>query len=421
MSPHAFSAGVPRVHSLEPPGATDAPGSALERDLLDEHCGAVAALYERRQWTFANAGPDLGWPDAARTEARLLAHADAVALLGRAARATLHECLQRSLDDGVDVFGFAFPLCLRDGADGIDAVLAALGRAGERARDALADALALAPQSEIACRLGPLAEEGTVAVRVVVAGILRRRGESAPGLLTRLLSSAEPAVKAAALDALAREGDSTALRAVVRLLDAGDAGVLGVATRAAMTLAGLPGAREACEAALARGDAAAGRLLVMRGHAAALRQVVAQALAAPSPEAIATLGIAGTRDACEALASVLALEAPSLASPARAALGRVLGAPPSPETDPGKVRAALGRPGGAPRPGERWRLGRPLVAGALLADAAAPASPLALRRAAAEEWRVLRARPLRFEPDGWIAHQRAALEAWGAVSGGDAT
>lgn len=293
--------------------------SPLLRDVLEEHLEELAFLWGLRREGLSSPGQTRA--GLARIEARVLAHADGLAL----ARGELLDLVSPGLfsDDPAAAFAAAFAL-LRAGRGGGSAVLEAFRASKGGGREGLAEALAHGDSRETRDGLAECAVSADAGLAVAAATALALKG--APGLPDRiedrLVDDADPAVRAAAwrLAALLREAPRP--EPLRRALGDPDAAVALEAATAAAWFA-LPAALEACRTRGVAGGVDAGDWLYLRavlGTAGDRPEVIAAAedragagAGAAGPRALgalghpraveALLGMMGDADASRAVAA----------------------------------------------------------------------------------------------------------------------
>ncbi|MDC0668161.1 hypothetical protein [Nannocystis radixulma] len=406
--------------------------SEFAATFIDEHVDEMAFLLEHRLWLLHRRASR--WPDAAPFEVRLAAHLDAWNVYGPGARARALEQVesvvhaQAPLDEdavAASAFALGSELEAPDAAARLvawivrspEALLPAWERglrmaAGEGLDLAMHAALERAPPSIAQMLIATLGWRRQVQADVVLREFagrpLRVQETIALALAKTGRSSAGPVLRTA----LARQPDSVALASA--LLALGDTTAWGHVRELASGRDPPPGVL---------------RLLAMHGD---LRDEELLRRAPDSVETLGAMGILGSHGLVPDLLRRLsaAEHEPALAGAAADALERIAGAGLREV-----VQANAAEDGAAPvervaRDPERWsaffddnasrfaehgryRSGRTFQPERCLDELAAPDSPFAWRTDAAEEWSLHTRRPMPFEPDSWVAAQRAALRMLG--------
>jgi hypothetical protein len=264
-------------------------------------------------------------------EARLLASCDALLGLGAPCLAELERLARDTpAPDPMRVFAMGFVGGVLEGRDGLAAAertLYAHDPHDEGIADALGAALALAPNPLVDRVLLGLARADEPAVRAAALRALARRGPVDVALLLEAGESDDAAVVAAALPALAvaRHPHAAELIAQLAVRHRGrPEPALAMALWQALALAGHDEAAVAPRAHLdgPLGDPAAIALALV-GDATDAEALLAAARRAPSPARLVALGWAGSIDAAPFLVESLADDPLALA--AARALERLLG------------------------------------------------------------------------------------------------
>ncbi len=403
------------------------PGYAgFAKGFFERHLDELDFLFDQRQVFFQD--PLVPWPSVERLDARIRAHAAALAAWGEPALTFARTHLEAP-DTALPA---AFTLAHAGTEDDAKVAVAALTTAPAALVPRLALGLSMARGPDLSASLEPLGTSESAPVRAAVATILGRRRRGRTSVLELLLHDADLTVQLAAARALARLGARDMAPALERkaaeappeqdgflwpLVELGSRAVQGLCRQAFSA-----GKAPSPDTALA---------LAMTGDpsdAALLRAL------SPAPRAAHALGLLGAVTAVPWLLQMLAPGDEPLQAAAGAALARFTGAPlvetadlPAPDTDteepPRTPALRVQRPSTSRVAWERWwhthrarfdertryRAGAHLEARAPIDELAAPFTPFAERRRAAAEVRHLTRAAFPFDPDGWITEQRQAL------------
>jgi hypothetical protein len=402
------------------------PGYAgFAKGFFERHTDELDFLFDQRQVFFAD--PLVPWPSVERLDARIRAHAAALAAWGEPALTFLRTRLEAP-DTALPA---AFTLAHAGAEDDAKVAVAALATGPAALLPRYVLGLSMARGPDLSGSLEPLGTSESAPVRAAVATILGHRRRGRTPLLEHLLHDADLTVQLAAARALARLGARDMAPALERkaaeappeqdgflwpLVELGSRSVHGLCRQAFS--AGKTPSPDAALALAITGDPS---------DVALLRAL------SPAPRAAHALGLLGAVTAVPWLLQMLAPGDEPLQVAAGAALARFTGAPlvetadlPAPDTeDPPRAPALrVQRPSTSRVAWERWwhahrarfdertryRAGAPLEARAATEELAAPFTPFAERRRAAAEVRWLTRAPFLFDPDGWIIEQRQALK-----------
>ena len=393
----------------------------------ERHLEELDFLFDQRAVFFAD--PLLAWPSVERLDARIQAHAGALAAWGESARSFLPAQLE-----GADTaLPAAFVLASLGPEDAAKVAVSALDTAPPELLPRITLALSLARGPDLGPALGPLATSASAGVRAAVATIMGSRRRGPTSLLERLLHDPDLDVQIAAARAFAGMGAREMVSAVERRAAEAPPDTTGfllplvelssrtvaIACRKALS-AGQPPSKEAITALAIVGDATDVPLLRASD---------------PGPGAALALGVLGSATAVPWLLSLLGSGDEPLQVAAGAALARITGAGlvetatvPEPTNEEAARPSArrVERPSTSRATWERWwhthrarfdertryRGGAPFSPRAAAQELAAPLTPFAERRRAAAEIRHHTRTTTPFDPDGWIAEQRAAIRDW---------
>lgn len=453
----------PRAPEASPAEAEIEGVRRLLRDVIEE-IGALGGLLraqgeapgdaaEGSRAKVHRAGPAPSWSAAREPfEARLLADVDAFAALGRpwlaatgqeARLDVVNELLLRTADapvpDPARAFARAFTLGCIAGEDAAQAAVASLASPDAREREAVRQALALAPSPAIGPRLAERLGDAAPPFSSLGLAVLRSRREVPFELAAVMLAHPDPGTRAEAARclAVATPGGAAARLLETMTLDEKDESVLAAAAEGLSRLGSPAGPRlvaarlehalalpegfpRAAYCELVRLAGSAGS----RGHQAVLLRalgddpVVAEALGwHGDPRSLAVLSSAleraAGRPALSAFARAVAgalHRITGLAWPgdgARAATLFAIEAPP----DPAFWRRRMDEAAGRLDLRHRLRFGRPWSVEQTIHEAESSEISLRARRGVVLELALLSRGASRVDAEDWVARQRSELEA----------
>jgi hypothetical protein len=390
--------------------------------------------------------PDQGWAGRAEAERRLLARVDAIAACGEKVLPRLIGLLEeRPVPDAYLTWALLFLLGSLAGDDAADEAMRLAHAAALDAEgmiEALADALALAPQPALSVRIVPWLSAPEPERRVVAVMALSRRGTLETAQAAAAAGDPDAGVAAAGAAALATSAGPMEAALLLRLVRSGDEAVARAALESAVVRRSELALRRARELAAEKRQDFAGAALVLgvAGTAEDL-PLLRAACGAGSPLAMEALGWLGHADAVDELLGQLG---GSSAPVALEALQRITGATlleadPAPEYEPGKEpftqsqgpvplpvllcpdakawRAWWMEHGKAARRAIRWRFGHPWSLADDLGEIELAVSTRGPRRLAFLELCARTGATAPFDLDAFVARQRRELAAWAELTG----